>query len=107
MAASMVGSWGVHGVAAVVGVAAAVGEGATVSDGVADSRGVAVGSAVALALPLGDSRATLVGDGVGEEPLPSAPMLSPTASAAASATIPMPNPARSRLFAFGRCIAPS
>jgi hypothetical protein len=34
-------------------------------------------------------------------------MLSPTASAAASATIPMPNPARSRLFAFGRCIAPS
>jgi hypothetical protein len=68
---------------------------------------VAVGSVVALPLPLGDSRATLVGDGVGEEPLPGAAMPSPTASVAASATIPMPNPARSRVFAFSRCIAPS
>lgn len=103
----MVGSWGVHGVAAVVGLVEAVGERATVGDGVAESRGVAVGSAVALALPLGDSRATLVGDGVGEEPLHGAPVPNPTASPTASATIPMPNPARSRLFAFGRCIAPS
>jgi hypothetical protein len=107
MAASMVGSWGVDDVAAAAGEGTTVGEGAPVGDGVADSRGVAVGSAVTLALPLGDSKATLLGDGAGEESLPSAPVPSPIASPAASARTTMPNPASSRVFAFSRCIAPS
>lgn len=88
-------------------MAAAVGEGASVGDGVAESGGVAVGSAVAPALPLGDSGATVVGDGVGEESLPSAPVPSPITSAAASTTIVMPSPAKSRVFVFSRCIVPS